>query len=494
MLDNYFDVLIIGAGLSGIGAACHLKRECPGKTFAVLEGRESLGGTWDLFRYPGIRSDSDMFTLGYRFKPWNTPNAIADGASILEYINEAAEENGIKEKIRFGQRVKSIAWSSATSTWKVSVEQTQTGEIKEYNCNFIMACTGYYKYEAGYEPDFKGKKDFKGELIHPQHWPEGLDYSNKRVIVIGSGATAMTIIPAMAKDASHITMLQRSPTYVMSLPQEDPAVNTLRKYLPNKVVYRLARTRNVAAAMATFKIARSFPEKTRAFLLSQAQKQLGPDFDMKHFSPNYNPWDERLCVVPNGDLFSSIRRGDASVVTDHIDYFTENGIKLKSGEELEADIIITATGLDVQMFGGMDISVDGNTFDIANKMCYRGVLFEDLPNMGMLFGYTNASWTLKTDLVSEYICRLLNHMDKKGKRQCVPVNKPASRRKRLFGKNQPASLEPVLDMQSGYIQRAQGKIPQQGTKLPWKLYQNYAFDFVSLRFGKLRDGVLRFSN
>lgn len=483
MATEQLDVLIIGAGLSGIGAACHLIKDCPNKSYAILEGRESMGGTWDLFKYPGIRSDSDMYTLGYNFKPWTNPKAIADGPSILSYIKETATENGVDKNIRYGQMVKKVDWDSATSTWTTYFEDKKSGEMKQIRSSYLLSCTGYYNYKAGYEPEFKGKEDFKGQVIHPQQWPEDLDYSGKRVVVIGSGATAVTLVPAMTDKAAHVTMLQRSPTYMASLPAEDALLNNMRKYLPDTWVYRFARTRNVMFGLGMFNFSKRYPERTRKFLLSMVKKQLNGATDMKHFSPDYNPWEERLCAVTDGDLFKAIRKDKASVVTDHIDHFTESGIKLQSGEELQADIIITATGLDIQLLGGTEIFVDGQSIKVNEKMCYKGTMLEDLPNAAFVFGYTNASWTLKADLVSEYFCRMINHMDRIGKTQFTP-------------RNLDSTIEnlPFIDMQSGYIQRALDRVPKQGSRLPWRLYQNYAKDMAMFRFGKIDDGVMEFSN
>ncbi|HVK99488.1 MAG TPA: NAD(P)/FAD-dependent oxidoreductase [Dongiaceae bacterium] len=477
------DVLIMGAGLSGIGAACHLRRECPTKSFAILEARESLGGTWDLFRYPGIRSDSDMYTLGYNFKPWTNPKAIADGSSILQYIRDTAKEFGVERYIRYKHKIVSADWSSEQAQWTVNVQRTDSGETIQIRCNFLVGCTGYYNYAAGFTPQFEGRENFKGTVIHPQFWPENLDYSGKRVVVIGSGATAVTLVPAMTDKAAQVTMLQRSPTYVASVPLEDKLSNTLRRYLPEKLVYRMARTRNVGFQMAFYNLARKRPKAIRRLLLDHVKQRVGPNFDMAHFTPKYNPWDERLCAVPNGDLFRVIRKGKASVVTDHIERFVENGIQLKSGKLLEADIIITATGLDLQLLGGAALSLDGKPFDLSKTMNYKGAMFRDLPNFAMMFGYTNASWTLKSDITSEYICRLLKLMDKKGARQCTPRVKDGS-----------VHEEPFLDFQSGYVQRALSKLPRQGSKSPWKLYQNYALDLAMLRYGKLEDGWLEFSH
>ena len=487
MKNEYFDVLIIGAGLSGIGAAVHLQKDSPNKSYAILEGREAIGGTWDLFRYPGIRSDSDMYTLGYNFKPWTSPKGIADGKDIREYIVEAAKEHDIEKNIRFGHKVLTSSWSSETARWTVEIQLTNSdgtgGEIRCYECNFMLCCTGYYNYDQGYQPEFKGSENFNGDIIHPQKWDENYDYSGKKVVVIGSGATAVTLVPAMTDKAEHVTMLQRSPSYVMALPQDDPMVNGLRKLLPETWVYRITRTRNIAFASMMYNFCQKFPNASRRLIQKLVKKQVGNDFDMKHFTPKYNPWDERLCAVPDGDMFKVLRDGKASVVTDHIDHFTENGIKLKSGTELPADIIITATGLDVQLFGKMQLIVDGKPFVANEKMVYRGVLLEDLPNAGMVFGYTNASWTLKADLITEWMCRLLNHMDASGKKIVMPHNFDSS-----------VEHRPFVDMQSGYVQRAMEKAPQQGSKLPWKLYQNYALDLATLRFGKVNDETLVFSN
>ena len=483
MSAEHLDVLIIGAGLSGIGAAYHLMTHCPGKRFAILEGRPALGGTWDLFRYPGIRSDSDMFTLGYNFKPWTNPQAIADGPSIRRYIEETAQENGIQEKIRFQHRVLKADWCSERAIWTLQVQRGEDAEPLKISCQHLLMCTGYYRYEAGYTPEFKGREQFQGVFIHPQLWPENFDYSGKNVVVIGSGATAVTLVPAMTDKAKHVTMLQRSPSFVVSLPQGDPLSAFLRRFLPQTWVYRLARTRNVAMQMAFYSLAKVLPSLVRKLLLGLAKRQLGADFDMRHFSPRYKPWDERVCVVPNGDLFTVLREGKASVVTEHIDGLTAKGIRLKTGEELPADVIISATGLELQLFGGMQVAVDGVPFEAAESMGYRGIMLRDLPNVAVVLGYTNASWTLKADLSSEYYCRLINHMDATGMRQCTPRD-PARQ----------VNAAPFLDLASGYIQRAAAKIPSQGDRAPWKLYQNYLLDLALLRYGKVEDDYLVFSS
>lgn len=477
-----FDIVIIGAGLSGIGAACHFARECPNKSITIFEGRERMGGTWDLFRYPGIRSDSDMFTLGYNFKPWTHGKPIADGGDIKSYIEETARDNKIDEKIQYSKRVINAAWSSAEGLWTLDVEDQQTKKIQKVTANFVLSCTGYYNYSSGYQPEFPGRENFKGQFIHPQFWPENLDYAGKKIVVIGSGATAVTVAPAMTDVAAHVTMLQRSPTYVMTIPQHDGMLQTLRKFLPEKWVYSIIRGRNVSFTWMFYNYCQKFPNSARKLILKLIRKQVGPDFDMKHFSPSYGPWDERLCAVPDGDLFKAIREKKMSVETDHIETLTENGIKLKSGKELEADIIISATGLNVQLFGNMSIEKDGQPFPYQEKMVYRGLLLEDLPNFGLVFGYTNASWTLKADLISQWVCRVINKMDKSGTPIVTAVNTDPS-----------IVHTPFVDMQSGYIQRAMGKVPQQGSKLPWKLYQNYLLDTVGLRFSKLNDGFLQFS-
>ncbi|AWI54879.1 FAD-containing monooxygenase EthA [Aquabacterium olei] len=479
-MSEHFDVLIVGAGLSGIGAARHLKTQCPGKTFAILEGRDTIGGTWDLFRYPGIRSDSDMYTLGYNFKPWTEKQVIADGHRIRNYIAETARENDIERHIRFGSKVASADWHSETATWTVTVQKT-SGETVQLTCGWLMMCSGYYNYEEGFTPEFKGRDTFKGQVIHPQFWPENLDYSGKRVVVIGSGATAITLIPSMTDKARMVTMLQRTPSYVISVPQFDPMVRFLLKFLPAMTVYNISRARNNFITQGIFKLSRKYPNFMRKLLLKQVKAQVGPNFDMKHFTPPYNPWDQRLCAVPNGDLFKAIRKGKASVVTDHIDRFVDNGILLKSGQVLEADIIVTATGLNLRLFGGMQISVDGQAIQMNQHISYKGLMFSDIPNFSNTLGYTNASWTLKADLIAEYVCRLLKHMDKTGTPIAVAERKDPN--------VQPA---PLLDMTSGYVARAEAHLPKGADRAPWKLYQNYALDMDQLRNGKLEDGVMQF--
>jgi monooxygenase len=485
-LSEHFDVLIVGAGLSGIGAGFHLQQKCPGKSYVILEGRDCIGGTWDLFRYPGIRSDSDMFTLGYSFKPWTEPKAIADGARILNYVRETAAENGIDRHIRYHHRVKRASWSTPDAFWTVEVERIAgegATETVRFTCNFLFMCSGYYNYENGYSPEFPGAADFAGRIVHPQKWTDDVDYAGKRVVVIGSGATAVTLVPEMAKTAAHVTMLQRSPTYVVARPAQDPVANKLRAKLPAKLAYHLIRWRNVLFGMYFFQLARRKPERVKQLILGGVKMALGPDYDIgTHFTPRYNPWDQRLCLVPDGDLFRSIREKRASVVTNQIENFTPKGIRLKDGSELEADIIVTATGLNLQVLGGLEVEVDGRAVDFARTLNYKGMMYSDVPNMASAFGYTNASWTLKCDLTCEYVCRLINYMDRRGYKQCMPHNVDPS-----------VTEIPSLNFSSGYVQRSIAKMPKQGSKRPWRLYQNYALDIVTLRFGKVDDGVMRYS-
>jgi monooxygenase len=485
---EHVDVLIVGAGLSGIGAACHLQANCPGKSYAILESRDRIGGTWDLFRYPGIRSDSDMYTLGYVFKPWTEAKSIADGSSILEYVRETARENAIEDKIRFDHRVVRAEWSSADARWTVDVARGragdgQVGESVQMSCSFLFLCSGYYRYDEGYTPEFPGSERFAGEIVHPQRWKEDIDYAGKRVVVIGSGATAVTLVPSMARGAAHVTMLQRSPSYIMSLPAEDPIAKRLRRFLPAKVAYPIMRWKNVLLTMASFQLSRRRPRAMKAIIRRGLERRLPAGYDIDtHFKPNYNPWDQRLCLVPNGDLFDAIGDGRASVVTDHIDTFTETGIKLTSGAELEADLIVTATGLNLLALGGLEFCVDGQDVVLSETMSYKGMMLGGVPNMAFSVGYTNASWTLKCDLTCEYVCRLLNHMDEHGYRQCVPHN------------HDPAVHErPFIDFSSGYVQRSIERFPKQGSKAPWRLRQNYALDILNLRMGSVQDGVMEFS-
>jgi monooxygenase len=479
---EHVDVLIVGGGLSGIGAACHLERRCPERSYVILEGRESIGGTWDLFRYPGIRSDSDMHTLGYSFRPWEDAKTIADGPSILSYIHATAEEYGVKDKIRLGHKVVRAQWHTEKSQWRVTAQLTATGEEVQMTASFLLMCSGYYDYDQGYTPTFEGQEKFEGEVIHPQHWPEDLDYSGKRVVVIGSGATAITLVPAMAKDASQVTMLQRSPSYVVTLPAIDPLAKLLRRFLPPKAAYAAVRAKNVAVMTLSYQLMRRYPKAAKKVIRKALSSQLPRDFDIDtHFKPHYNPWDQRLCVCPDGDLFEALRGGNADVVTDHIETFTPHGIRLKSGRELEADVVVSATGLNLLALGGIEIEVDGQTLELPEHVAYKGMMLDGVPNAALAIGYTNASWTLKADLTSEYVCRLLNHMAENGYDQVVAE----------VGDEQ-IERRPLIDLDSGYVRRAVANFPRQGSKLPWRLYQNYPLDIAALRLGKLEDGVLQF--
>ncbi len=486
MTTEHFDVLVIGAGISGIGAGYHLQANCPDKSFAILEGRDDIGGTWDLFRYPGVRSDSDMHTLGYSFKPWNAEKAIADGPSIIEYLRETIAEFGIDEHIRFQHLITSAEWSSEDAHWTVEARRGDTGEVVSYTCEFLFMCSGYYSYKGGYCPEFKGRERFQGTVVHPQKWPEDLDYAGKKVVVIGSGATAMTLIPAMADDVDHITMLQRSPTYVVSMPDVDAIANNLRKVLPDKWAYEVTRKKNTLMQQFMYKRVRSQPKKAKKKLVGMVRDELGPDYDVdKHFTPEYDPWDQRLCLVPNGDLFDAINSGQASVVTDEIATFTETGIELVSGAELEADIIVTATGLDVVTLGEVDFVVDGQPVDFSESWTYKGFAYSDVPNLASSFGYINASWTLRADLICEYVCRLLNHMTETGTVQCTP---------RLRSSDMSMSERPWIDnFSAGYIQRALERFPKQGDREPWTNPQHYGKDKKMFRKSPVDDGAMQFT-
>jgi monooxygenase len=479
----HYDVLIVGAGLSGIGAAHHLQARCPGKTYAIVEARERLGGTWDLFRYPGIRSDSDMYTLGYSFQPWKSPQPIADGPAILTYLKDTAEAHGIDRKIRYGLRVERVRWSTAEARWTVEATRVDTGATEVLTCGFLWVCTGYYRYDEGYTPDFPGMDRFRGQVVHPQRWGSDVAYEGKRVVVIGSGATAVTLVPSLAERAAHVTMLQRSPTYIVSMPSEDRVARWLRERLPERAAYAATRWKHIFLAALFYRLSRRYPKRVRRALIRQVRRALGPGFDVDtHFTPRYDPWDERICLVPNADLFKAIKAGHASVVTDHIDTFTEEGIRLRSGQVLQADLVVTATGLQLQFLGGASMEVDGEPVVLAERMMYRGAMLSDVPNMAISTGYTNASWTLKCELTAEYVCRLLQHMDAHGYARCQPrLNDPT------------VKPLPIIDLKSGYVLRAIDEMPRQGSRIPWRLHQSYLRDQRMLRRAPIEDGVMELS-
>ena len=484
MIDKNVDILIVGAGISGIGLAAHLKTNCPNRDFAILERRENIGGTWDLFRYPGIRSDSDMSTFGFNFKPWTQSKVLADGASICNYLKETVDEYDIEKHIYFQHRALSANYDSNLKKWIGVIENTATGEKETWAANFVLGCTGYYNYDEGFSPKFPNQEAFKGDIIHPQHWPENFNYSGKKVVVIGSGATAITLVPSMVKGgAAHVTMLQRSPTYIATVPSIDFIYDKMRKVMPESLAYKLTRARNIGVQRGIFALSKKQPALVRKLLLAAVKKQVGPNVDMKHFTPNYNPWDQRLCVVPDGDLFKSLRSGKASVATDHIEKFTETGILLKSGEHLDADIIITATGLNIQIMGGIEATVDGQPLNTSQHMLYRGIMVSDVPNMAMVIGYVNASWTLKVDVAAEYLCRLFNHMSRMQYDEVVPK-----------GEKEAMENETVMgEMSSGYIQRAAAVIPRQGKRAPWRASNNYLADRTDLQKAGFDDPQLHFS-
>ncbi len=483
---QHFDVVVVGAGLSGIGAGYHLQANCPSRTYAILEGRPDIGGTWDLFRYPGVRSDSDMHTLGYSFKPWSASKAIADGPSILAYLRETVAEFGIDRHIRFNHLVSRAEWSSDDARWTVTSTRADTGDEVELTCNYLHMCSGYYSYRGGYTPEFSGIDTFLGRVVHPQAWPDDLDYAGKRVVVIGSGATAVTLVPAMAETAEHVTMLQRSPTYVVSRPDEDAIANALRKVLPDRLAYGITRKKNTTLQQVLYKRVRSKPARAKAQLLKMVRDELGPDYDVDtHFTPSYDPWDQRLCLVPNSDLFMAITSGTASVVTDHIDTFTPTGITLASGEHLDADIVITATGLQLVTLGETDFVVDGEVVDFSTTWSYKGFAYSDVPNLASSFGYINASWTLRADLISEYVCRLLNHMDATGTAQCTPRLRPSD--------SDMPERPWIENFSSGYMQRVMHRFPKQGDREPWINPQDYGRDKQMFRRSPVADGVMRFA-
>lgn len=481
-MEKHIDILIVGAGISGIGLAAHLSKNCPQRQFDIIERRESFGGTWDLFKYPGIRSDSDMSTFGFNFKPWQKANVLAEGASIKGYLSEVVDEYNLKNKIHFKHRVLSANYDSSLSKWVVQIED---GNQKQHTwmANFVLGCTGYYNYDHGFQPNFPNQAAFKGQLIHPQHWPENFDYKDKKVVIIGSGATAITLVPAMAKGgAAHVTMLQRSPTYIASIPSVDFVYDKMRKVLPEDLAYKLTRARNIAMQRGIYALAQKQPKLLRRLLLKSIEMQLKGKVDMKHFTPSYNPWDQRLCVVPDGDLFKVLRSGKASVETDQIEKFTENGIQLKSGQHLDADIIVSATGLEIQILGGIKATIDGKPMDTSKHMLYQGIMVSDVPNMAMIIGYINASWTLKVDIAAEYICRMINYMDQNGYDQVIAQG------------DQTELMEDTVmgSLSSGYIARAADVMPKQGKHAPWNVTNNYLADRKVLKNARFDDAVLKF--
>ena len=483
------DVVIVGAGLSGVGTAVHLQRECPSKTYALLESRAALGGTWDLYRYPGIRSDSDMHTLGYDFKPWKAEKSIADGPAILDYVNEAADEFDVRRHILFNRSLENAQWSSEDAQWTLDIVDSTGGEAKRetIRCNMLLMCTGYYSYDEPYRPHFEGEEDFEGPMFHPQMWPEDLDYKDKRIAVIGSGATAMTVVPSIARDAAHVTMIQRSPTYVASRPAKDAIANALRKFLPESVAYSLTRAKNVFLQGRVYQKTRTSPEMVKNYLLGEVRKNLGPQYDVKkHFTPSYNPWDQRLCLIPDGDLFKAINSGKTTMITDHIDRITKGGIRMVSGEEVDADIIVVATGLNLKLLGGVQFSVDDQPVHFPDTWSYKGMMYSDVPNLVQTFGYINASWTLRADLTARYACRLINRMDELGRRECVP---------RLREEDMDMVERPWIDdFPAGYMKRGMHLFPKQSDQEPWLNTQNYAYDKKMIRNAPLEDGALHFSH
>ncbi len=482
MTQQHLDVLIIGAGISGIGIGVHLTQKSPNKKFAILERRETIGGTWDLFRYPGIRSDSDMSTFGYEFKPWTGSKVLADGTSIRNYVNQTADEYKILEKVHFNRQVKAANWSSEKKLWQLDVFNSADSKAEHWTADFLLGCTGYYDYDKGFKPDFPQEDQFKGQIIHPQHWPENLDYSGKKVVIIGSGATAITLVPAMADTAAHVTMLQRSPTYIAAVPSIDKLYVKMKKVMPEKVAYSLTRVRNIGMQRLIYKLASEKPELMKKLLLKNVRMRVGKDVDMKHFTPNYNPWEQRLCAVPDGDLFKVVKKGKASIETDQIDHFTENGILLKSGKHLDADIIVSATGLNIQILGGIRATVDDKPISTCDHMLYKGILLSNVPNAAIIIGYTNASWTLKVDVAADYIARLLNYMDKKNYKVVVPK----------------ANADEITDdaimgsLSSGYIKRALDVMPRQGKNPAWRVSMNYLKDKADLRTSGFKNDVLSF--
>ena len=476
------DVIVVGAGISGIAAGHNLKKSCPNKSFAILEGRESLGGTWDLFKYPGIRSDSDMHTLGYRFKPWIHDKSIADGPSILEYLNETVDENNLREDILLSHKVNSANWNSDTSIWELVIEHKD--QLLDMTCNFLFLCGGYFSYSKPHMPSFNNQEKFEGQIIHPQFWNDQIDYKNKKIIVIGSGATAITLVPAIAKKAEHVVMLQRSPSYVISRPSEDAINKFLRKFLPIKVTYFLIRWKNILWQSYTFYLARKFPERIKQGILDLLKDELGTDYDIKkHFTPYYKPWDQRMCLVPDSDLFSAIKKNKASVVTDKIKEFESDGILLESGKKITTDIVVTATGIELNSLNDINVTIDKIKINPHERLTYKGMMLSGVPNFALSFGYVNASWTLRADLTCEYVCRLINLMDKKGVDCCAPIDDQSA-----YGDDN------LIDFTSGYVQRGLRLMPKQGNKAPWKNYQNYIKDIFAVRLFSIKDSNLNFYN
>ncbi|MFD0923681.1 flavin-containing monooxygenase [Saccharopolyspora rosea] len=483
MTTPHLDVIVVGAGLSGVGAAYRLQTRSPRRTYAVFEARDAIGGTWDLFRYPGIRSDSDMNTLGYPFRPWTGEKSIADGASIRQYVRDTAREHGIERRIRFRHRVVAASWSSEDAAWTVRVEVGEDREVRTYTCSFLFLCTGYYRYDRGHSVDFPGREDFRGRVVHPQHWPADLDHTGHRVVVIGSGATAMTLVPAMAEEAEHVTMVQRSPGYVLSLPSRNPVAARLRRRLPTELAYRLIRGRSIALSTINYQLCRRFPRMMARVLRDRVAEQLPDSVPVDPaFTPRYAPWDQRLCVVPDADLFRALHRGEVSVVTDAAESFTEHGVRTASGAEIPADVVVTATGLEMLAFGGIGLTVDGTEIDPGRALAYKGMMFDGVPNLAWCVGYTNSSWTLRADLVAQYVCRLLNHMDRHGHAECRPV----------AGRAGAGERRPILDLSSNYVLRAADRMPKQGRAWPWAVRQNYLAELVTIRLGRVDDRAMRF--
>ena len=480
---DHFDVAVIGAGLAGIGAACHLETKCPWATYAVFEARDDLGGTWDLFRYPGVRSDSDMYTLGYGFRPWTGDKTIADGPSILDYLRDTAAERGLEKRIHFGHKVVRADWSSSQAGWHVEAELVGTGALVTFTAGFLFSCTGYYRYDHGHLPEFAGLEDFTGPVVHPQHWPADLDYRGKRVVVIGSGATAVTLVPALAEQAAHVTMLQRSPTYIAAVPERSPVDTALRRVLPARWSATTSRWVHALLTQGFYQVSRRHPQLVKRIVREGLRRHLPAGYDIDtHFTPRYDPWDERFCIAPNGDLFAAIRAGRVSVVTDHLEAFTPHSLVLESGAELPADVVVTATGLELLVLGGMALSVDGHAVSLPGRLTYQGMMIEGVPNLAFAFGYANASWTLKCELSADYVCRVLNHMRRVGHRRCAPVN------------DDPAVVaSPIFGLNSGYIRRSAHLLPRQGTAAPWRVHQSYLRDYRATKLASIEDGALVFS-